>query len=169
MASSVHPAPSSMKPTTQSCHNGPARDLWSVGLAVFRRVERKHYEPERTRFHFAIRRSIEHGGTRTLGILHSCEDLVRSRSGDTIGREDWLDAIEQVLGPNQPHNHDWRAVTIVASSRLGHRLTVATSKASGAHHNSFGSPIKPQVTPDFARSKQNSVVRDSSKIDSSPR
>ena len=83
--------------------------------------------------------------------------------------EDWLDAIEQVVGPNQPHNHDWRAVTIVASSRLGHRLTVATSKASGAHQNSFGSPIKPQVTPDFARSKQNSVVRDSSKIDSSPR
>jgi hypothetical protein len=83
--------------------------------------------------------------------------------------EDWLDAIEQVLGPNQPHNHDWRAVTIVASSRLGHRLTVATSKASGTHHNSFRSPIKPQVTTDFARSKQNSVVRDSSKIDSSPR
>ena len=83
--------------------------------------------------------------------------------------EDWLDAIEQVLGPNQPHNHDWRAVTIVASSRLGHRLTVATSKASSTHHNSFGSPIKPQATPDFARSKQNSVVRDSSKIDSSPK
>ena len=83
--------------------------------------------------------------------------------------EDWLDAVEQVLGPNQPHNYDWRAVTIFASSRLGHRLTIAPSKVSRAHHNSFSDPIKPQVTPDFPRSKQNSVVRDSSEIDSSPR
>ena len=44
--------------------------------------------------------------------------------------EDWLDAIGQVLAPYQPHYYDWRAVTIVASSRLGQRLTVAPSKVS---------------------------------------
>ena len=83
--------------------------------------------------------------------------------------KDWLDAIEQVLGPNQPHNYDWRAVTIVASSRLGHRLTIAPSKVSRAHHNSLSDPIKPQVASDSVRSKQNFDVRASSKIGSDPR
>ena len=87
----------------------------------------------------------------------------------TLSVEDWLDAIEQGLSPNQPRSHDWRAVTIVASSRLAHRLSVAPGNASGADHNSYSGRIKPQVTTDSARSKQNSGVRDSSKIDSSPR
>ena len=83
--------------------------------------------------------------------------------------EDWLDAIGQVLGPYQPHYYDWRAVTIVASSRLGQRLTVAPSKVSRAQHNSLSDPIKPQVSSDSVRSKQNFVVRSSSKIGSDPR
>jgi hypothetical protein len=39
--------------------------------------------------------------------------------------EDWLEAAEQVPDPNQPTNHDWRAITIAASSRLAHRLADA--------------------------------------------
>jgi hypothetical protein len=39
-----------------------------------------------------------------------------------LAAEDWLEAAEQVPGSNQPTNHDWRAVTIAASSRLAHRL-----------------------------------------------
>ena len=46
-----------------------------------------------------------------------------------LSAEDWLDAIEQVLGPNQPTSRDWRAVTIVASSRLAHRLAAARGNA----------------------------------------
>ena len=83
--------------------------------------------------------------------------------------EDWLDAIGQVLGACQPHYYDWRAVTIVASLRLGQRLTVAPSKVSRAHHNSLSDPIKPQVASESVRSKQDFVVRNSSKIGSDPR
>jgi hypothetical protein len=46
-----------------------------------------------------------------------------------LSAEDWLDATEQVLGPNQPTSRDWRAVTIVASSRLAHRLAAARGNA----------------------------------------
>lgn len=42
-----------------------------------------------------------------------------------LSAEDWLEVADQVLGPNQPTRRDWRAVTIVASSRLAHRLAVA--------------------------------------------
>jgi hypothetical protein len=42
-----------------------------------------------------------------------------------LSAEDWLDAAEQVLGPKQPTSRDLRAVTIVASSRLAHRLAIA--------------------------------------------
>ena len=42
-----------------------------------------------------------------------------------LSAEDWLHAIEQVLGSNQPISRDWRTVTIAASSRLAHRLAVA--------------------------------------------
>jgi hypothetical protein len=41
-----------------------------------------------------------------------------------LSADDWLDAAEQVLGPDQPTSRDLRAVTIVASSRLAHRLAV---------------------------------------------
>jgi hypothetical protein len=39
--------------------------------------------------------------------------------------EDWLNTTEQVLGANQLTHRDWRAITVVASSRLAHRLVVA--------------------------------------------
>ena len=82
---------------------------------------------------------------------------------------DWLDATEQVLGLNQPSSRDWRAVTVVASSRLAHRLAVAPGKASVARHDSFSGPVKPRAVPDSTRSKQESIVWESSNIDSSPR
>jgi hypothetical protein len=68
---------------------------------------------------------------------------------------DWLDAIEQVQGRNQACNRDWRAITIAASSRLAHRLALASDKASDTHQDSFGNPALRQVAPDFA--KQNSA------------
>ena len=42
-----------------------------------------------------------------------------------LSAEDWLNATEQVLGENQLTHRDWRTVTIVASSRLAHRMVVA--------------------------------------------
>jgi hypothetical protein len=42
-----------------------------------------------------------------------------------LSAEDWLNVTEQVLGENYLTQRDWRAVTIVASSRLAHRLVVA--------------------------------------------
>jgi len=41
-----------------------------------------------------------------------------------LSAEDWLIATEQVLGDKQATHRDLRAVTIVASSRLAHRLIV---------------------------------------------
>ena len=43
-----------------------------------------------------------------------------------LSAEDWLNATEQVLGENELTSRDWRAVTIVASSRLARRLAVAS-------------------------------------------
>jgi hypothetical protein len=51
-----------------------------------------------------------------------------------LSAEEWLDAIDQVLGPNQPTSRDWRAVTIVASSRLAHRLAVVRGDARLSSH-----------------------------------
>jgi hypothetical protein len=80
---------------------------------------------------------------RELSVFFVAVDTLFGPDQATLSVEDWLDAIEQVPGPNQPHNHDWRAVTIVASSRLARRLTVSPSLASGVHHDSFSDPIKP--------------------------
>src|SRR5579859_1163436 len=46
-----------------------------------------------------------------------------------LAAEDWLEAAEQVPGPNQRTNHDWRTITIAASSRLAHRLADAHRNA----------------------------------------
>lgn len=42
-----------------------------------------------------------------------------------LSAEDWLNVTEQVLGENHLTQRDWRAVTIVASSRLARRLAAA--------------------------------------------
>jgi hypothetical protein len=57
-------------------------ELW---LAAFYGLERKHYDPEHTRFRFAVQKSIQHRGARTFRILRGCRDLVWSRAGATLG------------------------------------------------------------------------------------
>jgi hypothetical protein len=103
---------------------------------------------------------------RELSAFFAAVEALFGREQAILSAEDWLDGIEQVLGPNQPCSRDWRVVTIVASSRLAHQLAVASGKASDAHHNSFSGPVKPQVATDLTRSKRNSAASDSSEIDS---
>jgi hypothetical protein len=55
-----------------------------------------------------------------------------------LSAEDWLDATEQLLGPNQPTSRDWRAVTIAASSRLAHRLDVTRENIPSDHNAGDG-------------------------------
>lgn len=103
---------------------------------------------------------------REFSAFFASVETLFGREQAILSAEDWLDGIEQVLGPNQPCRRDWRAVTIVASSRLAHRLAIAPGKASDAHHNSLSGSVKVQVATDSARSKRNSAVWDSSNIDS---
>jgi len=103
---------------------------------------------------------------RELSAFFSAVETWFGREQALLSAADWLDGIEQVLGPNQPCSRNWRAVTIVASSRLAHRLAVAPGKARDAHHNSFSRAVKPQVATESAPSKRNPTVWDSSRINS---
>ena len=49
--------------------------------------------------------------------------------------EDWLNATEQMFGPHEPTDQDWRRVTIVASARLACRL--ATERPHEDRSSSF--------------------------------
>jgi hypothetical protein len=92
---------------------------------------------------------------RELSAFFAVVETVFGAEQAKLSVEDWLAATEHVLGPNQPTSRDWRAVTIVASSRLAHRLAVARGNAG--------------CLPDSARSKKTSIVWESSNIDLSPR
>jgi hypothetical protein len=59
---------------------------------------------------------------RELSAFFAAAETLFGPEQAKLSAEDWLDATEQVLGPNQPTSHDWRAVTIVASWRLAHRV-----------------------------------------------
>jgi hypothetical protein len=62
---------------------------------------------------------------RELSAFFTAVEILFGSKQAKLSTEDWLNATEQVLGRNQPTQRDWRAVTIVASSRLAHRLVVA--------------------------------------------
>jgi hypothetical protein len=62
---------------------------------------------------------------RELSAFFTAVEILFGPKQAKLSTEDWLDATEQVFGRNQPTQRDWRAVTIIASSRLAHRLVVA--------------------------------------------
>jgi hypothetical protein len=66
---------------------------------------------------------------RELSAFFAAVETFFGQRQAKLAAGDWLDVTEQVLGPNQPTSRDWRAVTIVASSRLAHRLAVARGNA----------------------------------------
>jgi len=62
---------------------------------------------------------------RELSAFFAAVETLFGPKQASLSAEDWLNATEQVLGENKPTHRDWRAVTIVASSRLAQRLIVA--------------------------------------------
>jgi hypothetical protein len=62
---------------------------------------------------------------RELSAFFAAVEILFGSMQVKLSAEDWLIATEQVLGRNQPTQRDWRAVTLIASSRLAHRLVVA--------------------------------------------
>jgi hypothetical protein len=62
---------------------------------------------------------------RELSAFFAAVETLFGPKQAKLSAEDWLNATEQVLGKNQLTHRDWRAVTIVACSRLAHRLVVA--------------------------------------------
>jgi hypothetical protein len=188
MAPSVHDPPAYMRPAPNKdphqtdlpshlgpdpaveqippCHNGPAPDLWNFG-SRHSTDSRGSIMIQSTPVSVLRFKNQSNIAERELSAFFEAVETLFGREQALLSAEDWLDGIEQVLGPNQPWSRDWRAVTIAASSRLAHRLAVAPGKASDAHHNSFNRSVKPQVATDSARSKRNSAVWDSSNIVSS--
>jgi hypothetical protein len=69
---------------------------------------------------------------RELSAFFAAVGILFDQKQASLSVEDWLDATEQVFGLNEPTLRDWRAVTIVASSRLAHRIASARSH-SGSH------------------------------------
>lgn len=106
---------------------------------------------------------------RELSAFFAAVETLFGPEQANISAEDWIDATEQLLGPNQPTNRDWRAVTIAASSRLAYRLAVTPDKASVAGHKLFISPGKPRAVPDSTHSKRELAVWEPSNVNSSPR
>ena len=95
----------------------------------------EHYDPDQT---ISILRFTNqfNMAERELSAFFTALETFFGREQAILSAEDWLDGNEQVLGPNQPCSRDWRAVTIVASLRLAHRLAVASGRQMSLHQQS---------------------------------
>jgi len=59
---------------------------------------------------------------RELSAFFAAVETLFGPEQAKLSAEDWLDAAEQVLGPNETNSRDCRGLTIIAASRLAHRL-----------------------------------------------
>ena len=67
---------------------------------------------------------------RELSAFFAAVETLFGPEQAKLSAGEWLDAAEQVLGPNEPNSHDCRGLTIVAASRLAHRLAAARGRAN---------------------------------------
>ena len=62
---------------------------------------------------------------RELAAFFAAVEILFGEEQAKLSAEDWLNAIELVIRPDQPTGREWRSATIIASSRLAHRPAVA--------------------------------------------
>jgi hypothetical protein len=67
---------------------------------------------------------------RELSAFFAAVETLFGPEQAKLSAEEWLDAAEQVLGPNEPNSRDCRGLTIIAASRLAHRLAAASGGAN---------------------------------------
>jgi hypothetical protein len=84
--------------------------------------DRLHFEPG-----FPMKMNL---AERELSAFFAAVETLFGLEQAKLSAEEWLDAAEQVFGPNEPNSRDCRGLTIIAASRLAHRLAAARDRAN---------------------------------------
>ncbi|MGA3194223.1 MAG: hypothetical protein ABSD39_04400 [Terriglobales bacterium] len=94
----------------------------------------------------AYNREMQMAEDELSAFLKAVKELYGPEEAN-LSAEDWLDESDLIDSPPLSIGRDWRAVTIAASARLAHRLSVALCPAPpfgtsrGASTNTKVSPI----------------------------